>query len=192
MTHATRDRIVRAADELFYRRGFDATSFADIADAVQISRGNFYHHFKSKDEILDAVIAVRLADTRELLAQWESASSEPRERVALFIDILIRNRAQIRRYGCPVGTLCTELAKLEHCARADANMLFSLFRTWLKRQFELLGCAEDSTQLAMQLLARTQGASVLANAFDDERFIRREVAEMHAWLERQLGGAAAC
>ena len=53
---STREEIVDAADQLFYRQGYEHTSFADIAQAVQISRGNFYHHFKSKDEILDAVI----------------------------------------------------------------------------------------------------------------------------------------
>lgn len=51
-----RDHIVAAADPLFYRQGFEHTSFAAIADAVQISRGNFYYYFKSKDKILDAVI----------------------------------------------------------------------------------------------------------------------------------------
>ncbi|MEK9971095.1 MAG: helix-turn-helix domain-containing protein, partial [Ferrovibrio sp.] len=48
----TRDDIVEAADGLIYRRGYDHTSFADIADAVRISRGNFYYHFRTKDEIL--------------------------------------------------------------------------------------------------------------------------------------------
>ena len=57
----TREHIVAAADQLFYRQGFEHTSFSDIADAVQISRGNFYYHFKSKDEILDAVIDVRIS-----------------------------------------------------------------------------------------------------------------------------------
>ncbi|HSX63230.1 MAG TPA: helix-turn-helix domain-containing protein, partial [Pseudoxanthomonas sp.] len=51
---ATRDHIVEAADQLFYQQGYERTSFSDIAEAVQISRGNFYYHFKSKDEILDA------------------------------------------------------------------------------------------------------------------------------------------
>jgi TetR/AcrR family transcriptional regulator, transcriptional repressor for nem operon len=190
MTETTRDRIVCAADELFYRRGFENTSFADIADAVEISRGNFYHHFKSKDEILDAVIAARVTDTREMIARWESATSSPRERIATFIDILIRHRALIVRYGCPVGTLCTELAKLEHTARSDANALFGLFRAWLERQFALLGTAQDPRLLAMQLLARTQGVAVLANAFDDERFIRREVKDMHTWLDQRIGGAS--
>ena len=52
----TREHIVRAADELFYKQGFEHTSFADVAHAVGISRGNFYYHFKTKDEILAAVI----------------------------------------------------------------------------------------------------------------------------------------
>ncbi|TNF20020.1 MAG: TetR/AcrR family transcriptional regulator, partial [Pseudomonadales bacterium] len=56
----TRERIVSEADRLFYERGYEHTSFADIADAVGISRGNFYYHFKSKDEILDAVIGDRM------------------------------------------------------------------------------------------------------------------------------------
>lgn len=45
--------LTEAADELFYRQGYEHTSFSNIAGAVQISRGNFYHHFKTKDEILD-------------------------------------------------------------------------------------------------------------------------------------------
>src|SRR5689334_5773493 len=117
----TRTRIVQAANELFYRRGFENTSFADIADAVGISRGNFYHHFKSKDDILSAVISVRLSRTQTLLDGWEAARAQPVERIRSFIEILIAHRALILRYGCPVGTLCTELAKLEHPARSEAN-----------------------------------------------------------------------
>lgn len=51
----TREQIVESADRLFYQQGYENTSFADIAQAVHISRGNFYYHFKSKDQILDAV-----------------------------------------------------------------------------------------------------------------------------------------
>lgn len=182
----TRERIVRAADDLFYRRGFEHTSFADIADAVKISRGNFYHHFKSKDDILDAVVQSRLVGTRMMLDQWEAEGATPRERIRLFIDILVRNRSLILKYGCPVGTLCAELAKLEHAALPQANMLFTLFREWLRRQFERLGVGDDADLLAMQLLARSQGVATLANAFDDEAFLRREVGEMHAWLDTRL------
>jgi TetR/AcrR family transcriptional regulator, transcriptional repressor for nem operon len=178
----TRNQIVEAADELFYQRGYDHTSFADIADVVRISRGNFYYHFKSKDEILDAVILLRLANTRRMLEQWENDGEQPADRIRSFIHMLIANQAKIMRYGCPVGTLCAELAKLNHGSQADAKKLFTLFRVWLRRQFTLLGREADADTLAMHLLARSQGVAALANAFRDETFVRQEVEQMCDWL----------
>lgn len=186
----TRERIVEAADQLFYRQGFEHTSFTDIADAVQISRGNFYHHFKSKDEILDAVIGMRLANTRTMLDRWEVEGESPADRIRSFIHILIANRAKIKRYGCPVGTLCAEMAKLAHPAQGEANEVFTLFRIWLQRQFALLGRGTDADDLAMHLLARSQGVATLANAFHDESFIRKEVEQMCVWLDAITDGSA--
>jgi len=186
----TRDQIVEAADRLFYRRGYEHTSFSDIADIVRISRGNFYYHFKTKDEILDAVVGARLANTRRMLERWEIEGKTPADCIRSFIDMLIANRADIKRYGCPVGTLCTELAKLDHSSRGEANKLFTLFRTWLRRQFELLGREKDADALAMHLLARSQGIATLASAFHDEKFIRQEVKQMHDWLRSHAESAA--
>ena len=178
----TRDQIIEAADQLFYRQGYEYTSFSDIADAVQISRGNFYYHFKSKDEILEAVISVRLTNTRKMLQQWENEGLQSEDRIRSFIHILITNKTNIKLYGCPVGTLCTELAKLNHASQEDANRLFTLFRTWLRKQFRLLGRKADADELALHLLARSQGVATLANAFHDEKFIKREVKQMCDWL----------
>ncbi len=183
----TRDHIIEAADQLFYRQGFEHTSFSNIADAVQISRGNFYHHFKSKDEILDAVINVRLTNTQMMLEKWEIEGKTPEDRIRSFINILIANKAKIKQYGCPVGTLCTELAKLNHASQPEANGLFTLFRTWLRRQFTLLGREADADELAMHLLARSQGVATLANAFHDEKFIKHEVIQMSDWLSSCIG-----
>jgi len=187
----TRARIVEAADALFYQHGFEHTSFADIAQAVGISRGNFYYHFKTKDEILDAVIQARLAKTQGMLEQWELAGDTPAARIESFIRILVANRAKIEQYGCPVGTLTSELAKLNHAARGEANALFTLFRAWLARQFAALGYgAQDADRLAMHLLARSQGVATLANAFHDATFIDNEVAQMCDWLKARAQPAA--
>jgi len=180
----TRDFIVEAADQLFYQQGYERTSFSDIANAVKISRGNFYYHFKSKDQILEAVIGTRLTDTRRMLEQWEREGQEPADRIRSFIRILVANQTKIMRYGCPVGALCTELAKLNHASKHQANKLFTLFRTWLRRQFTLLGCEANADELAMQVLVWSQGVAVLANTFHDEKFIHREVAQMCEWLNR--------
>lgn len=180
---ATRERIEEKADALFYEAGFEATSFADIASAVGISRGNFYHHFKSKDEILDAVISRRLAATQAMLEAWDTDAA-PKDRILSFIRILITNRTKIMAFGCPVGTLTTELAKLDHIAEARAVQIFTLFRDWLANQFRALGHRDDADALALHVLARSQGIAVMASALKDEAFLRAEVAALAAWLDQ--------
>ena len=184
-THA---EIVAAADTLFYRHGFGQTSFAHIADAVQLSRGNFYYHFKSKDEILEAVIRKRIKQTQDMLDAWTTSNATPRDRIRDFIHILLRNKDPIQQHGCPVGTLSIELAKLDHAAKFKAVVLFRMFRVWLRSQFEELGCGAGSDALAMHLLVRSQGVATLANAFHDEAFIKREVDMMCEWLDQQIPG----
>ena len=187
---STRQEIVAAADDLFYQQGFDHTSFAHVSEAVGISRGNFYHHFKSKDEILDAVIEKRVSDRRMMLEAWEAAAATPEARILSFIDILIVNGDKIMHHGCPVGTLTSELAKLNHAAREGANGLFTLFRDWLARQFLMAGCGEEeANQSAMHLLMRSQGVATLLNAFHDRSFAEREVRLMHAWVRERLSEA---
>ncbi len=178
----TRSLIVATADRLFYEAGIEATSFADIAAAVGLSRGNFYYHFKSKDQILDAVIERRIAATRAMLEAWEEEGAGPEERIVSFIRMLVANRAAIMAHGCPVGTLCEELAKLDHVALGRARVLFDLFHGWLAGQFVRLGRAEEAEALAMHLLVRSQGVATLAAAYRDEALIRREVAAMESWL----------
>lgn len=182
-THAPkRLEIINAADLLFYRKGYEKTSFADIAAVVNISRGNFYHHFKAKDEILAEVIDLRLERTRKILLKWETQNSDPEHRIRCFIRILINNQSKIMDSGCPVGTLTTELNKLEHVAKGAASQIFNLFRDWLSTQFILMGHKKNSLQYAMHVLALSQGVATLAQAYKDKKFIQREVDSMCAWL----------
>lgn len=187
----TREQIVSSADKLFYEQGYEHTSFSAIANAVKISRGNFYYHFKTKDEILSAVIQLRLLRTQQMLNDWETASDDALERVRSFIELLVMQRSQIKKFGCPVGSLCTELARLNHPARVEANQVFTLFRVWLCRQFTSLGFESDADELAMHLLSRSQGVATLASVFRDEQFISNEVAQIHLWLDSRVEAQAA-
>ncbi|WP_306145435.1 TetR/AcrR family transcriptional regulator [Roseibium sp. MMSF_3412] len=181
---STKQQIVDAADALFYAQGFGETSFADIAQAVRISRGNFYYHFRTKDEILDAVIDKRLSDRDEMLRNWDEMSPDPARRIACFVRILIVNQAKIIAYGCPVGTLTTELAKLDHDAQDKAIRIMALFRDWLTRQFSELGCSADAEAHALHVLSWSQGVATLAQTFKDEAFVAREVDQILAWVDK--------
>jgi len=185
---STREHIIAAADQLFYQQGFDHTSFAKIALAVNISRGNFYYHFKSKDEILMAVINARRSNTHQMLKDWEENSNSPKQRVRSFIQILLVNQDKILCFGCPVGTLNTELIKLSHPARDDAKMIFTLFRTWLRRQFTAMGFKTEADHLTMHLLAQSQGIATMASAFSDSDFLHTQVAQLLGWLDNLTDG----
>lgn len=178
----TRDRILQKADELFYQQGFEYTSFSNIADAVQISRGNFYYHFKAKDEILDAVIRLRVKKTQDILDNWSRQFSDPKARIQAFINIMMMNKTLISQYGCPVGTLCSELAKINHDALEAAQELFLLFRHWLANEFSQLGFIKNGDDLAVHLLAMSQGVATMAATFRDEKLIRQQVKMLHNWL----------
>lgn len=183
---ALRQRIVIAADKLFYLHGYDNTSFSDIADAVGISRGNFYYHFKSKDEILNAVIDTRVTSYRAMLNDWDKRIIDPRLRLYFYIDMQLRNQDNILSHGCPVGSLCSELAKISHSSLHDANKMMAVFRDWLITQLKSLGVNNNAEQISMHLLARGQGIATVANAFEDKKFLQQEVKWLKQWLDDEI------
>lgn len=179
---AIKQRIIEKADELFYQLGYEKTSFSDIATAVNISRGNFYYHYKTKDEILDAVIQTRLNSIQLMLHEWEQSESDSRKLIHRFIELMTHNRSNISQYGCPVGTLCLELSKIQHAMRNNATQIFSLLREWLVMQFEKLGKPDKADQLAMHILTRTQGLSTMMTTFDDDFYIA-EIQALKEWVD---------
>ena len=127
---SNRQRIVETADQLFYHKGFNQTSFSDIAEAADLARGNFYYYFKSKDEILHAVIEHRIDGIRAMLEQWDQEFPDPRDRLKRYIDILKYEQNQVLRFGCPIGSLNSELNK-QHPEKHYAAEMFDVFRNWL-------------------------------------------------------------
>ncbi len=176
-----RQRIIDAADDLFYRRGYNQTSFQDISDATGIPRGNFYYYFKTKDEILNAVVSSRIADLTRMLNQCEAESEDTRERLLAFSNMLEYNSDDVIQSGCPFGTLSSELAKDDAELHEVARQAFILLRNWIRQQFMTLGLS-NADELAMDLLARLQGVTVMACAFNDAEFIRRSHQEIKDWI----------
>lgn len=175
-------KIVQAADDLFYRQGYAATSFTNIAAAADVPRGNFYYYFKTKDEILASVVDQRLGWLRSLEAQWQEQLPSPRDRLLAFADLLTDNEENVLRYGCPLGSLNAELCKTREDLQSKAVELFDVLLQWLTPQFEALGRGPEARELALQLLARTQGAILVAQTYRDRGFLRAEVARIKQWI----------
>lgn len=177
-----RREIVEAANRLFYHRGYNQTSFSDIAEAAGIPRGNFYYYFKSKDDILGAVIDARIERIRALLAEWDAAELDPRQRIKRFAQMIRGSEKDLLRYGCPMGSLNIELGKAQPALKARAKKMFDLFIDWLTRQLAALGQA-DAARLALQAMGRMQGVAVMTQVYGDREFLRAQLAEFDAWIE---------
>jgi len=176
-----RDRLIAAARETIYRQGIEKTTLADIATAAGVPLGNVYYYFKTKQDIVEAVVGSHLVEARQMLAALDDAYDSPRDRLKALFGALTQQADQIARYGCPHGTLCLELDK-----RADApDLAARLMREpvdWAQRQFAALGCP-DADALAIEVIARYQGAALLSSTFRDPALMTREATRVATWLD---------
>lgn len=164
-----------------YRYGFGVASLADIAKEARVPRGNIYYYFKTKEEIGDAIIELRLSRLKALLQQLDELDS-PAERLCGFVQIKVDRRTELARGGCPVGTLCSELRKQGGPVANRATVIFAEALAWLEDQFKALGKGAGSRGLALHLLSATQGVSLLAHTFHDPGLIDMEAARLMEWI----------
>ncbi len=179
-----RQRIIQAADTLFYQHGYNQTSFQDISDATDIPRGNFYYYFKTKDDILEAVVQARGKTFIEQLQRYDKSTENPRERLLLLVELLKINQDSVLVSGCPIGSLSTELAKEEADLQQKSRLVFEVILEWAGKQFTALEM-NNASELAMDMMARMQGIIVMACAFKDAAFLQRSVNELKQWVNRK-------
>lgn len=174
-------RLLEAAEKVTYRYGFGDASLADIAKEARIPLGNIYYHFKTKDQIGDAIIEHRVSRFRKMLQELDKADS-PKERLCGFVQLKIKNREELAHGGCPVGTLCSELQKHGGAVARNSRVLFATALEWMETQFKAIGKRGDSRGLAVHLLSATQGVSLLAHTFRDPTMIASEAARLKQWI----------
>lgn len=180
----TRASIVECAGRLFYEHGYEGTSFSDIVEASGLFRGNIYHYFKTKDEILRAVIEAHLGVYREMLAKWDAENEDAKARLLAFIDMITGRKVELVEFGCPIGSLNTELAKDRRDLQRAASALFDLFRDWLTACFSQLGKGAESESLALHLLGRAQGVAVISHVYHDAKLLRYETKILRDWISQ--------
>jgi len=180
-TTNSRTRLAYAAMNVTYRNGFGSAALADIAKEARVPLGNVYYYFKTKDEIGEAIINLRVSRLAKLLDKLDRLDS-PTERLCGFVQLKIDNRKELARLGCPVGSLCSELHKHGGPIAKKSTVLFTHALDWLESQFKALGKGAESRGLAVHLLSSTQGVSLLAHTFRDPGLITMEAARLKRWI----------
>ena len=117
---------MQAAQDLFYRKGYLATSVDEILTTAGISKSNLYYHFKSKEELGLGVLENRTEDIRVMfISTLSNTDILPRERVLRYLNLLVDMQTHhLGKMGCPLGNLVAEMAEHSELFRCKLNKLF--------------------------------------------------------------------
>ena len=175
----TRDRVVTAARELFHAQGYAQTSLAEILQKAGANSGSLYYFFKTKEELLIAVLEQYKAIMKPVLLDplWKDIS-DPIERVWALLGGYRRFLiASGFAYGCPIGNLALEVGNQLPAAREKMRECFEgwrrAVRTCLEEVSDRIASDVDRDKLATFVLTVMEGGVMQARTarevapFDD-------------------------
>jgi TetR/AcrR family transcriptional regulator, transcriptional repressor for nem operon len=181
-----RERLVAAARELMYRQGIAGTTLADIAQQAEVPVGNVYYYFKTKDDLVGAVVHAYVEQIEATLRELERRHRSPRTRLEAFVAMLAERAADAvdlygPQYGCPYGSLSSELAKTAEGSDSLASLLMQVQLDWAEQQFEAMG-RPDAHELAIELLAAYQGSAVLTSTLGRPELMANQARRLQKWI----------
>jgi AcrR family transcriptional regulator len=185
-----RERLIGAATQLLHQQGTERTTLAEIAQAADVPPGNVYYYFKTKDDVIAAVIEAHAQQVRTTLAAIDAREREPKSRLKSMMAEFAGLSETIARYGCPLGSLCSELDKraedsalpAAELMRLPAAELMRLPVEWAEAQFRLLG-RSDARELALDLIASYEGSALLANTMRDPSLLDNAARRQSQWID---------
>lgn len=187
----TREAVLEAAARLMHLKGYQATSLDDVLRESGVGKGNFYYHFKSKEDlgyaILDQVIASFLGKTLE---PCFSDGSTPRlAQIRCFLGrVLAAQRERNCVGGCALGNLASELSDVHEGFRSRLSGVFS---AWRARLTEALTEAQAEGAVSVEcrpeavaqfLVASLEGAILMTKLTKDIAVMERCVEELERYL----------
>jgi TetR/AcrR family transcriptional repressor of nem operon len=187
----TRDQILNAATRLIHLQGYHGTSLDDVLRESGVGKGNFYYHFKSKEELGYAIIdrVMQAFVQRTLEPVFADGSGDPIVQIHAFLDRVLDNQRQRNCVGgCPIGNLASELSDVHEGFR---QRLAGIFAEWRARLTEALsrsqlgsGVREDvePSALAQFIVAALEGAILLTKVTKDIRILERCVEQLKQHL----------
>jgi TetR/AcrR family transcriptional repressor of nem operon len=181
-----RERLVTAATRVLHEQGVERTTLADIAQAADIPVGNVYYYFKTKDQLVGAAIDAHAQGLQVIIDALDRLPT-PQERLKALVRGWVEQRDLAARYGCPTGTLASELDKRAPgsgeggLGREVAEVMRRLL-DWVEGQFEEMG-RSDGRELAFALVAAYQGISLLTNTFRDPELMATEGRRLERWID---------
>ncbi len=187
----SRTRILVAAQALILSKGFPATTIDEVCEAAEVTKGGFYYHFKSKDELALALVEHYFDGLTQALGGGEHTKlRDPVERVFAFVDhALDVVHGPVLRDGCVLGVLTLDLSTTHPEVRRAIAERFAALTAVLEGDLaaavaEGRGRAGlDVKALARQFFAVLEGSVVLSKAYDEPELMAEGLRHYRMFLE---------
>jgi TetR/AcrR family transcriptional repressor of nem operon len=188
----TRAALIAAATELIRRTGYTATTVDDICARANVSKGAFFHHFKTKDELVEAALGQwdAGAAAMEANAPYQSAET-PRAKALGYMDLYMSlfDNPEVMK-SCLAGTTVQEIADNNEPLRAAAGLCFGgalgRFTAMLDDACRGSQRRVDTVSLASLWMATVQGSLILFKASQDATVIRKNLEHVKSYIASQL------
>jgi AcrR family transcriptional regulator len=162
----TRDRILDAANKLFYSEGIRAVSVDRIAEKAGVTKRTLYYHFRSKDSLIAEYLTSRDQPNLLLFEKWfDEAQGSVADKTYAMFDRIAANARHPKWKGCGFQRTVAELASMPgHPAIAIGSAHKKKFESWLSSRFSSIGMAySEQTARGVSLLMEGAFAAMLAH-----------------------------
>ncbi|MBI2923303.1 MAG: TetR/AcrR family transcriptional regulator [Planctomycetes bacterium] len=190
----TRQKLLDAALGLMLERGFSDTSVDDVCRKARLTKGSFFHYFKSKEDLGRALLEAYCCAGREMFEGFIAAEKDPLKRVHLAIDgAIAMSRDPKMRNGCLLGAFsqecCDTHPKLKSCCEKG-------FSDWARALAADISAAKaarapraefDPEELADHFIATLEGALLLGKAQGSMKKVAAHLRHYQQYLDGLLG-----
>ena len=188
----TQDLIINTSFELFYEKGYNATSIPDIMKETSLSKGAFYHHFKNKHEIgkkvIENIIRKRIKEGFvEPLAELNR--NIPELLLYVFTNRIKNYSEREKALGCPANNLVGEIGYTEKDFRV---ILKSLFEEWREALINAIEHGKNrreikkdvnSSSVAISLICAFEGVRSVRKVYDDDKIFNEFMQSMGSFIK---------
>jgi len=197
---ATRERILDAAQAMVLDRGFSAMSVDRLIDALGVTKGAFFHHFRSKSELAGELIT-RYAESdkrffNESLARAEALSHDPLQQVLILVGLYeeLFDSMSEPYPGCLLASYVYEIQLFDTDVRDTINGVFLDWRMVLGERLEQAARVHpprhpvDIPALADEFTVIIEGAFILAKSLRDPKIVGQQLRHYKNYLELLFAG----
>ena len=160
MKRSARDRLLDAADRLFYDEGVHGVGIDRVLQEAGVAKGSLYYNFGGKDDLVRAYLHNRHARWAARIAEYQAEVETPEQKIFAIFDALADLFAEPDFRGCAFINAAAEAqpGSAEELATKD-------FRTWLHELFTVLVAAagyQNVPMLSLQLVLLYDGSNIAA------------------------------